>query len=140
MSALQHRNDAARRSGFTLVETVISSVVVALLMSAMVSTMLIAARAVESTHSSEVSQTGDAMDQITTDLSLAQNFTARELNAVTVVVPDRDGDGLSETIRYAWSGNTGDALTRQYNDGTVVVLADNVYRFDLSYLLKTVAP
>ena len=58
--------------------------------------------------------------------------------AVTFTVPDRDNNGLSETIRYSWSGTPGDSIMRAYNGGVEVAVAEDVKYFSLEYLLKTI--
>ena len=125
------------RTGHTLIELVVGLAVVSVIMGAMVSTMLIAARAIDG-NAAEVCEAGNVVDQITADLSLAQGFNERQSNAVTVIVPDRDGDGQAETIRYSWSGTAGTALLRQYNGQEPLALAENVHHFSLAYLLNTV--
>lgn len=129
-----------KRRGHTLMEVLISTVIVSIVLGAVVSTMVIAARAVDDQPSRAVSQAGDAANDVTTDLSLAQGVTERSANAVTISVPDRDGDGQAETIRYSWSGTPGDPLLREYNGGAARVVASDVHKFNLSYLTTTVPP
>jgi hypothetical protein len=69
-----------------------------------------------------------------TDLQTAKSFTERTATAVTFTVPDRDGDNIDETIRYAWAGTPGDPLTYQLNGGTATTLADDVQQFNLAAL------
>ena len=128
------------RAGFTLVEVVVSTVIVGIVMTAVVSVMLIACRGIGvGAHRAEaVGDATEALQQIILDLGLARTFTERTATAATFTVPDRNGDGQAETIRYAWSGTPGDALTRQCNGGAAVVIARDVHRFNLEYLLKTV--
>jgi hypothetical protein len=45
---------------------------------------------------------GDVVGRITDDLNEAINFTEKTSNSVTFTVPDRDGDGNPEKIRYQW--------------------------------------
>ena len=132
---------AARRSpsGHTLLELLLSTAVVSIIMGAVVSTMLIAARAMNDSAAVAIAETGDALGQVKTDLSLAQEFTEREANTVTMKVPDRDGDNQAETIRYSWSGQAGDPLLCEYNGGSASIVAGNVHHFNLSYTLRTVA-
>lgn len=125
------------RKGHTLAEVLISTLVVAVIMGGMASVMLMSTRALNSS-AGDVSDTGDVMDQIITDLNLAQQFTERTATAVTMKVPDRDGDSQDETIRYSWSGTAGDPLMREYNGGDPVAVAENVHHFNLAYLTKTV--
>ncbi len=120
-----------------------SLIIVATLMTAVGSTMLLASRAIGDSSSGGIAQTAETnevVQQIASELGLAVNFTERSDKAVAFSVPDRDGDGQVETIRYAWSGTAGDALTRQYNGGTQAAIAENVHHFNLTYLLKAVTP
>lgn len=120
--------------GHTLLEVMLSTLVLSIVMGAMISTMVIAGRAIDDNPITQVAAAGDAVNDVTTDISLAQAVTESTDNAVTLVVPDRDGDGQSETIRYSWSGTPGDPLMRQYNGSPAAVVAGDVYRFNLSYL------
>jgi len=116
-----------------------SVAIVSVIMGAMFSTMLLATRQIGSGLGIDerVSRGSDVVQQITLDLSLAQTFTERTDRTVAFTVPDRDGDGEPESIRYAWSGVAGDPLTRQYNGGPTVLVAEDVHHFRLDYLLKT---
>jgi len=123
-------------------EAVVSIGVTTTLMGGMVSVMSIASRAsynnIEATENTY--QARDTISQITTDLSLAESFTERTSTTAAFKVPDRDGDGLSESIRYTWSGGAGGTLTRQYNGGPVVTIAEDVHHFNLGYITKVVQP
>lgn len=132
----------ARRRGFTLLEMVVALAIMAVLMGGMTSAVVIATRAVdhESSLQARVSQAGDVLNRITADLAYATSFTERTATAVTFTVPDRDNDDELELIRYAWSGTGGDALTFEYNGADPVTIAEDVFDFDLTYLLTTVAP
>jgi type II secretory pathway component PulJ len=120
-------------------EVVLSTVIVSIILGATVSVLMITQRGIagSTTVVQDAADGRDAAELVTMDLSLAQSFSERTGKAVTFTVPDRDGDGQPETIRYSWSGTSGDPLTRQSNGGTVVTLAENVTRFDLDYLLKS---
>ena len=131
--------DARRpRRGFTLIEVVMSLAIVGTLMVGMVSAMMITSRSIrtEDTPLSKASRSTKALDDVVADLNIALAFTERTDKAVTFTVPDRNGDGDCETIRYAWSGTVGDPLTREYNGADPVIVADDVHQFDLSYLVE----
>jgi len=121
-------------------EAVVSVGVTGALMGGIVSVMSIATTAAyNNTEATESTyQARDVVSQVTTDLSLAQSFSQRTATSVTFTVPDRDGDGTPETIKYAWSGNAGGSLTRKYNSGAAVVVAEDVHHFNLGYITKTV--
>jgi Tfp pilus assembly protein PilV len=133
-----------RRSaaGFTLLEIALSCFIVGVIMLAIVSTMAIGREGLSSSAiiTANASQGSQVVQMIMLDVSLATAITEQTATAITMTVPDRDGDGQPETIRYAWSGVAGAPLTRQYNGGTAATLADNVYQFNLTYLIKTLTP
>ena len=126
------------RAGFTLLEVLISSTVMFILLMAVASAMMIGQRSIGSgaEMSDEVQQGHEAVSQIILDLSLATSFSERTDKAVTFTVPDRNNDASEETIRYVWSGVAGEALTRQYNGGAVVVIVESVFNLKFSYLIK----
>ncbi|GAB5407270.1 MAG: hypothetical protein Aurels2KO_55010 [Aureliella sp.] len=78
-----------------------------------------------------------AVDEILTDMQFATSFTERTTTSVEFRVPDRDGDGSKETIRYAWSGTAGDPLTKAYNGSAPVSVLDNVADLNLGYVTRT---
>ena len=139
MKTTPHRPAASRR-GHTLMEVLISTVIVSIVLGSVVSTMVIAARAVDDGPGRAVSQAGDAANDVTTDLSLARSVTERSDHAITLSVPDRDGDGQAETIRYSWSGTPSDPLMREYNGGAARIVAQDVHKFNMSYLTTTMVP
>jgi len=102
---------------FTMLEVMMSTVIVSMLMLAMSSVMVLSTRSITS-QSEDVSKASDVIDEITTDLNLAMSFSEQTATAVTFTVPDRDGNAVSETIRYSWSGTPGDSIMRTYNGGS----------------------
>lgn len=128
------RRDAG---AFTLLEVMLSTVIISVIMMAMTSVMALSTRCLNS-KSEDVGRASDVMDEITTDLNLAESFSERTATAVTFTVPDRDNDSQSETIRYSWSGTPGDSIMRTYNGGGEVAVAEDVRYFSLEYILKTI--
>lgn len=129
---------ASTRVGMTLVEVLVSAAVLAILMGGMASAVALASKAVPKTGanvSMSQSQTAisRALDQLENDLLCAKTITELTANAITMTVPDR-GHGASgdEVIRWAWSGVSRTALTRQYNGGTPETMADVVTAFTLT--------
>ena len=141
---INHPRDMLMRSahGFTLIELLVSLSIMSALMGAMVLSISLAVRSIDdgSSPTGRISAASDALEEITTELGLALSFEERTAYAVSFTVPDRNEDGLRETIRYAWSGVAGDPVTREYNGGPSAAIAENVHHFDLSYLLKAVDP
>ena len=128
--------------GFTLIEMVISLAIMAVIAAALGSTIVLASRALDQDAGPAAAAIAArrATDRMLADLAAATGFSERTATSVTFTVPDRDGDGVPETIRYAWSGNGGDALTRQYNGGTVESFAEGIQKLNFTYMLRTVDP
>ncbi len=132
------RRVAHRRHGqraFTLMEVVVSVVIAGLLLATMTSAIVLATKALPTDASAAVAttQSADALQQLRDDLRAAVHLTRRAPTSVTLVVADRDADGLPEVITYAWDGANGDPLTRAVNGGTAVTVLDNLADFGLTY-------
>ncbi len=108
-------------------------------MAAMMSAILLAQRGIDdgSSLTAKTVSGRQALDEITADLRLATAVTEATATAVTFTVPDRTGDDVAETIRYAWSGTAGDPVTRTFN-GVTVDFVDDVHQLDLTYLIRTI--
>jgi len=125
-------------TGHTLVEMVAALAIVSILALGVGSAMLVASRAVDPDNRPRATHAAaQAAARLIRELEFATAFTERTTHAVTFTVADRDGDAAEETIRYAWSGETGDPLTRALNGGTAVALLDDVRQCDLAYDLKS---
>src|SRR4051794_4018386 len=138
-SAIRNPRSAARlRSpksiAFTLIELVISLAIMAIIATALGSTIVLASRALDQDAGPAAAAVAArrATDRMLADLAAAISFSERTATSVTFTVPDRDGDGVPETIRYAWSGSGGDALTREYNGGRPEAFADGVQRLNFT--------
>ncbi len=130
MTARRH-NPPAR--GLTLVELVISMTLMTLLTAGIVSAVVLASRAIPSDDDASLTRNAEAAAaDLVAELSCALWFTEQTATAVTFAVPDRDGGGTPDTIRYAWAG-TGSPLTRAYNGGAAVAVLDSVEAFALDY-------
>ena len=127
------------RAGYTLIETVLSLVMLSIIMASVGSAVLFASRAVPDGDSPAAVLLSDTsiLTRITEDLAQAEYVIERTSTAVTVVVPDRDGDGLPDRIRYAWTNKAGDPLTYQFNSETAVSLVESVESFSLDYDLES---
>jgi prepilin-type N-terminal cleavage/methylation domain-containing protein len=125
--------------GFTLIEVVMSMAIMAILMAAMTSVIMVASHALpdRDTLLDPRAVASDAVDQIAAELFYATAITEETATTVTFTVADR-GHGAAgpETIRYAWSGTPGDPLTRQYNGGTVIAVCETAQDFSLTYHFK----
>lgn len=116
----------------TLVEVLVSAVVLAILMGGMASAVALASKAIPRTGASaSVAQVqasvAEAMEMMDADLACAKTITELTATAITMTVADRGhGAAGDETIRYAWSGVVGTPLTRAYNGGAAQTLVDQV--------------
>jgi prepilin-type N-terminal cleavage/methylation domain-containing protein len=121
--------------GFTLVEVVLASVILSIILLGLHSAMMLAWRASperDSTNSS-TSSAGQALDLLSADLAYAKSINASSATSIEFVVPDRTGDGATDTIRYSWTGTKGDPLLRSINGSDGVAVTTNVAEFQLGF-------
>lgn len=99
------------------------------------SAVVISIRTVETSgsRSTRVRQAADVSNQLTAEIGGAIDVPQRSGTSVTFSVADRNGDGLTEQIQYAWSGTAGDALLRTYNSESPAAILTNVHQFLLGY-------
>ncbi len=133
---MDHR--AARvlhRRGFTLLELVISLSVTSILLLAVGSAIMLAAKAVPDpdTPDNDTALPARVAADIAAELQMALTFIFRDADTVKFTVADRTGDEVDETIRYDWSGTVGDPVTRQYNGGPVANVIEAAEEFRLFY-------
>jgi len=134
-------NKARRQSGYTLIEMVLALAITTILLMGMSASIVIASRTVSDGMDvvGLALRTSDVLGEVNSDLSMAQAFVDRSSSAVTFSVPDRDGDGKSDLVRYWWTGSADGRLMKQINDGPEVSLAEDVRQFALTYGLSTMA-
>lgn len=125
----------ARRGGFSLVELVLAGALMAVLLGAMASVMVVTTRAVPGVSGAapSISAAAAAVTQMAEELRTATAFSHRAGSAVAFTVPDRNGDGSADQVRYEWSGAPGSALVRSGRGGVVTTLAPSVQSFSLAY-------
>lgn len=130
-----HVRPAAARPGFTLVEMAVSIAIASILFVAIGSAIVLASRAIPDAESPafRTVRASAAVDRIAAELQTALYLMEHTPNAVAFTVADRNNDGRPERIRYAWSGQPGDPLTRQYNGGTAGAVVDHVESFNALY-------
>lgn len=141
MSCASAAVNATVRRGHTLVEMVVAMTSASVLMVGLASAVMVTSRAFRPETTTQHVRTDVAFAEhgLLADLQLATGFTERTDKAATFTVPDRDGDGRPETLRYAWSGASGDPLTFHYNGAAAIPLVKDVRDFKLSYVTNTVA-
>lgn len=127
--------------GATLLELTITVGVMAILIGAMASAVLVASRAAPPADDPIVAAltAGGELDTIAEDLRYATTFSVMQPSAVQFTVPDRTQDGGPEDIRYEWSGTPGDPLRRQVNGGTWLVVIPSVGELSFRYNTKSVS-
>ncbi len=132
--------DAASSRGFTLIEMVVSLAVAGILVGAMASAVALATRALPGGDGQAAAAVDAArvLRQLREELQAAVELPGRGEHSLVLTLPDRDGDGRPETIRYAWSGTVGDPLTRRLNAQPAAAVLQGVTGFDLRYHAKTV--
>ena len=129
---------AGLRSGYTLLELIVSTSAGAVLVAGLSGSLYIASHGFDrTTRAMDLSVSQEILGEMVRNLNQAIRFTERTATAVTFTVPDRTGDNLPETIRYAWTGAAGDPLIYEYNNSSVE-LATGVQNFSLSYLTRMV--
>lgn len=131
------RRRTMARGGYTLVELLAGAASMAVLMTGIASAVLLATQALEDDESpsSSIRRTTLAMDEFVRDIACALSVQQSGAS-LTFTVPDRTGDGQNDTLTYAWSGVTGDPMTRQINEGTAAAILDNVHGMVLSYHME----
>ncbi|GAB5405623.1 MAG: hypothetical protein Aurels2KO_38540 [Aureliella sp.] len=128
------------RQGFSLMEMVVASASATVLLVGLASSVVVVSTAFDGADGG-TSQTLDAslaVDELLSDLQYASTFTERTSTAVTFTVPDRDGNGVDETLRYAWDGTAGSPLTRRLNNSAPEPIISEVAALDLDYFTRTI--
>src|SRR6476659_7316558 len=99
-------NQKSQIRAFTLIEMLISLAIMTVIAAALGSTIVLASRALDQQAGPGASTVAArrATALLLGEAAGATAFSDRTATAVTFTVPDRDGDGTPETIRYAWSG------------------------------------
>lgn len=140
MKYLPNTHRAIRRRGYTLIELMLSVAAGSVLVGGLSGSLYIAAQSLE-VNRGDLAEQRDAhqvLAEINRDAQSALTMTELTATTVTMRVPDRDGDNLPEIIRYAWSGQVGDPLTKQFNGGAAVPVATNVQAFSLDWLSRLI--
>jgi len=127
------------RCAFTLIEAVASLTASAVLLTAVASAMVLVSYAIPDSDSPARAplESAEVVNDMSAELLTAVAVTSRSGNNLVLTVPDRDGDGTDETIRYGWSGASGAPLTRKYGNASAVAILPAVYEFSLTYDLDS---
>jgi len=131
------RASTHQRSAFTLLELVAAIGISSILLVGLGSALTVVLRANQMPDVIRDRLDGsDALADMADEARYAIHVTERSDTVFQFAVPDMDEDGLDDVIRYEWSGLPGDPLTRTFNFGAPVSIAENVQSFELSYLLR----
>ncbi len=123
------------RRAMTLVELVISSALTVILLGGMASAIVLATRAMPENRAELDGLVDGAavLEQLATELALAEAVTEATGTSLTYAIPDQDADGTPETIRYSWSGVSGDPLLRALNGKTAIEVLASVDLLGFAY-------
>lgn len=123
-----------RTAAFSLIELIMTMGVMAVLLAAVAAAMSIARKAAPAPDDggAGVLAIRAAAAEIAAEVATATSITAATATSIEFTVPDRNKDGLEETIRYSWSGAEGDPLRRRQNsDAWEKVLTATDFRIAL---------
>ncbi len=133
MQKILERRKSRSRRALTLVETVMASMVMGIVVASTMSAAHIVLSGASSLEAKN-NATNDlalAMLRLRNELRFALTITELTDKTISFTVFDIDGDDVDDILRYAWSGTTGDPLTRQINMDSPTTLVQNCTRFDL---------
>lgn len=119
-------DNAAARRAFTLIESVISLVIMAVVLAAATSITYAAARGIPKStdpNTQKIESQG-VIAQMALELEQAVTFTASTSGACLFAVADPDDPTVLMDIAYAWSGTAGDPLYRITRDEKREILSD----------------
>ncbi len=131
-------NRHRHRCGFSLIEVVTSLTIISVLLVAMGSAMVIAARGLPDPTSplAEKVDAAEVIRQLANEVAYATAVLTASPTELQFVV---NRNGAPTTISYSWSGTPGDPLVRQYDAGTPVNVLESVQQFNLDYELGSEA-
>lgn len=120
------------RRGFTLIEMIVTAVIVSILAVAIGSAILLASHALPdrdqpSFPGADVAATAD---QIAAEMSSAVSVSKYGPTAIEFTVWRH---GAYRTISYEWSGTAGDPLIRRYDGSIAGIMIESVQEFNLNY-------
>ena len=137
----QQRECKDNRNGSALIELVTAIAISSVLVLGLHSCLIIALKSIPDSSGTAATtiQANHLIDQMITELETAIYVSERTATVIAFTVPDRNGDGIAERVRYAWTGIPGGPLTRQYNGGTAEIIATQVQLLSLTPSYKSVA-
>jgi len=126
------RATRVRRGAFTLLEVVLALFIIGLLLSAIASAVVLAAKAAPdpSGPAASLADAGEVASLLATELQYAQSVTELTPTAISFTLPD--ASGTTRTVRYYWSTTSDNSLRRVCN-GIEGVLLPSCANFALKY-------
>lgn len=120
------------RRAFTLLEVVLALFIIGLLMSAIASAVVLAAKAAPDPAGAAASlaEAGEVASLLAAELQFAQSVTELTPTAITFTVPD--ASGATRSVRYYWSATSDKSLRRVVN-GVEGILLPSCSNFALKY-------
>ena len=124
------------RSGMTMLELVVSIPTATVLIGvmAMCVTVMMRARSQDDMLFDRTYNLSKALNQMASDMKLATSHVSSSASHLEFVVPDRNGDGLPEQMRYEWGGTSGvnaNSILWKYNTSPLSILFEDVGQFSL---------
>lgn len=109
------------RRGFTVVEVILALSISVILLAAAQSLVVLSSRSIPNGRTSGYAAVtaGISLDAFQMDIRAATMILQSGATYVEMRVPDRDGDGLQETVRYEWSGTSGASVLRKVTLSTI---------------------
>ncbi|BAM04962.1 hypothetical protein [Phycisphaera mikurensis] len=130
-----------RRAGATLVELVLALGISSVLLLGMSSALLVAVRTVPAPDGPAEAErrAGDAAARLASELAVALVVTPQGASDVTLALPDRDGDGLPESVRWWRENEPGAPLQRRWNGGPIEEASGPLDAFTLLPSVRTLS-
>ncbi|MEM7477699.1 MAG: hypothetical protein AAF483_22145 [Planctomycetota bacterium] len=128
------KSTSLRRSGFQLIELIVSLSSASLIVAGTATSIYLASQSQNVAQQSHVSYSTlqESTNRLRTDLAEMKSIVNKESTAITFTVPDRNGDGIDETIYYRWDGYDNPLQYSEDND-TWWNLTTELSQFELNY-------
>jgi hypothetical protein len=132
------RRSYQHRAGYTLLEMMTTLPAVGLIVSGIATSVIIMfqAKRADDNQFRNTYNAAAIAQQITTDLETATSIISSSASHCDFYVPDRNGDGYPERMRYQWTGTAGspaNTLQQIYQNNSAQNLLSNVTTFNLTY-------
>ncbi|QDT69052.1 hypothetical protein MalM25_19780 [Planctomycetes bacterium MalM25] len=126
--------------GYTLIELMVAIASASVLMIGLSGALFVSARALETDEGATLkrSRADQALSRVLSELSEATRIESASATELRFRVPDRDADGVEESLAFTWSGVAGDPL-RFESQGRNAVLLRDVTSLDFTSLTRFVA-